>query len=147
MSLPRTVVVAAWLAASVAFGDWMLLVPAASQEASAQLKSSPRDAFFDRLLVGGAEHGKIYVEIPLKAAFFADAKTADDRRGVWDTFFRRVLREQPPEFGGRNPVPYWGEFAYRKADWSSIADAVELLIGTVLRVRTPTSEGSAKVVR
>lgn len=46
-------------------------------------------------MVGGAEKGKIYVEIPLKAMFFGSAKTPQDRWAVWDTFFGRVLRERP----------------------------------------------------
>jgi len=98
-------------------------------------------------MVGGAANGKIYVEVPLKAAAFANATSAESRRAVWDAFFGRVLREKPPEFGGSGPVPYWGEFAYRKVDWTSVAGAVDIKVGDVLRVRTSSTDALVKVLR
>ncbi|HEX9898921.1 MAG TPA: hypothetical protein VGC81_06825, partial [Candidatus Methylomirabilis sp.] len=124
----------------------LVLIVSALPPASSQSTSTQRDAFFERLMVGGAEKGKIYIEIPLKGMFFGSAKTPQDRWAVWDTFFGRVLRERP-DFTRPGPVAYWGDFAYQNVDWSSVAGAVDVRVGDVLRVRTPTAEGSAKVVR
>lgn len=128
------------------FAALNLIVSVFCQSAFSQQLSPQRDAFFKRLMVGGAEKGKIYVELPLKAMFFAGAKTPQDKRAVWDAFFARVLRERSDD-GRAGPVGYWGDSAYQNVDWSSVADAVEVRIGDVLGVRTSTAEGSAKVVR
>jgi len=105
-----------------------------------------RDTFFEGLMGGGAEKGVVFVEIPLKKKFFAAAKTPKELWAVWDTFFSRVLRESP-NFNQPGPAPYWGDSAYQKVDWSSVAAAVDVRVGEVLRVRTPTSQGSVKVAR
>jgi hypothetical protein len=115
--------------------------------ASAQETQNNRDAFFDRLMVGGAEKGMVYLEVPLKTTFSATTKIPDDWGAIWEEFFARVLRESPPEFTHRGAAPYWGDFAYQNVDWSTVASAVDLRVGDVLQVRTPTAEGSAKVVR
>jgi hypothetical protein len=114
--------------------------------AVSQERTSDRDTFFERLMGGGAEKATVYVELPLHKKFFVAAKTAKERGAVWETFFRRVLREEP-HFDQPRPVPYWGDFSYQKVDWSSVAAAVNVRVGDVLRVRTPTSEGSVKVAR
>jgi len=117
------------------------------EEPATRLAPTARDVFFQQLIVGGSHEGRAYLELPLKAALVGGAKSAEERRASWDTFFARVLREEPPQFGGSVPVPYWGDFAYRKADWRSVADAVGVRVGDVLRVRTPSADGSVRVVR
>ena len=147
MTTSSTRAVAAFrLAGTAAFASLILIAPLVRLPAASQQTSTQRDAFFELLMVGGAEKGKIYVEIPLKATFFADAKTPQQRRAVWDTFFARVLRERP-DIARPGPVGYWGDIAYQNVDWASVADAVPVRVGDVIRVRTPTAEGSAKVVR
>ena len=149
MSICKAVVLS-WIAGTAALGGSVLFAPSAGPSvSSAEVSTAPRpdrDAFFERLLVGGAANGKVYVEVPLKAAAFANATSAENRRAVWDAFFGRVLREKPPEFGS-GPLPYWGEFAYRKVDWTSLAAAVDIKVGDVLRVRTTSADASVKVLR
>jgi len=105
-----------------------------------------REAFFAALMGGAAQNGFVYVDLPLKSRFFAGAKTPQDRWAVWDTFFSRVLREDAL-LSESKPIPYWGTYVYRKVDWSYVATAVDLHAGDVLRVRTPTAEGSVRIVR
>ncbi len=124
----------------------LVLMASSFYQQAASQETRTRDGFFERLLVGGAERGVVYFEIPLKPDYFAKAKTLKDRWGVWDAFFARVLLEHP-DFTHSGPVPYWGDFVYQKVDWSSVASAVDLRVGDVLQVRTPTGEGSAKVIR
>lgn len=81
----------------------LILIVSALPLASSQSTSTQRYAFFERLMVGGAEKGKIYIEIPLKAMFFGSPKTPRDRWAVWDAFFTRVLRERP-DSGHPGPV-------------------------------------------
>jgi hypothetical protein len=133
------------IAAAATFAIAVLLVSSFCGDTSAREIQNRRDGFFERLMVGGAEKGTVYLEIPLKASLFANTKTFEDRWAVWDAFFARVLRESPDSTRpGR--APYWGNFAYQNIDWSSVESAVDLRVGDVLRVRTPNAEGSAKVV-
>jgi hypothetical protein len=97
-------------------------------------------------MAGGADKGLVYLEIPLKNALLAAAKTPPERWAVWKAFFSRVLREEPTLAQSKS-VPYWGDFAYQRVDWSSVAAAADVHVGDVLRVRTPTSDGSVRVVR
>ena len=151
MSTLKTAVLSC-IAGSAALGGLILFVPSASlsvssAEVSTALRPGDRDGFFERLIVGGAVNGKIYLEVPLKAAAFANATSPESRRAIWDAFFRRVLREKPPEFGGSGPVPYWGDFSYRKVDWTSVAGAVGVTVGDILRVRTSSADASVRVLR
>jgi len=114
--------------------------------AESQGRTAPRDAFFETLMGGGAEKGLVYVEIPLKNKFFAGATTPMERSTVWEKFFSRVLQEDAL-LTDPKPTPYWGSYVYQKVDWSYVATAVDVRVGDVLRVRTPTTEGPVKVIR
>jgi len=125
---------------------FVTLVSALPGPASSQGRTGHPDVFFEGLMGGGAEKGVVYVEIPLKKTFLAAAKTPQEGWAVWDRFFSRVLREVP-DVTRSGPVPYWGDFAYQKVDWPSVAAAIDVRVGDVLRVRTPTAEGAVKVAR
>src|SRR6266542_3100233 len=88
----------------------------------------------------------IFLTVMAIASTFRGQASPQERTMGRDTFFSRVLRESP-NFNQPGPAPYWGDSAYQKVDWSSVAAAVDVRVGEVLRVRTPTSEGSVKVAR
>src|SRR2546421_5853713 len=96
--------------------------------AYSQCGTAARDTFFETLMGGGAEKGVVYVEIPLTKNLLTAAKTPKERWAVCETFFSRVLREEP-HFNQPVPVPYWGDFAYQRVDWAAfIASAVGIAI-------------------
>jgi len=143
MSICKAVVLS-WVAGTAALGGSVLFAPSArpsvsSAEVSAAPRPGDRDAFFERLMVGGAANGKIYVEVPLKAAAFANATSAESRRAVWDAFFGRVRARSPQNLAVPVRFRTGGSFAYRKVDWTSVAGAVDIKVGDVLRVRTSST--------
>jgi hypothetical protein len=79
--------------------------------AESQGRTASRDTFFETLMGGGAEKGRVYLEIPLKNKFFAAATTPKDRWTVWENFFTRVLREDAL-LSESKPTPYWGTYVY-----------------------------------
>ena len=52
----------------------ILIASSLGPQASLQESRNDRNGFFPGLLVGGAEKGAVYVEVPLKARYFANAK-------------------------------------------------------------------------
>jgi hypothetical protein len=126
------------LLALVAIGCPTFLGLAVSQE-----RTMDRELFFEGLMGGGAETGMVYVGIPLKKELLVAAKTSKERGAVWESFFRRVLREEP-QFDQPGRAPYWGDYVYQKVDWASVEAAVNVRVGDVLRVRTPTAEGAVR---
>lgn len=112
-----------------------------------EVKKTNADEFFTDLLVGGAENGEIYLEIPLKSKFFKDANSPKERWAVWDSFFLRVLNEGHNFSGPIRKTYYWGDYTYKKVDWSSVADSIDFHVGDFLQVRTPKSTINAKIVR
>lgn len=113
----------------------------------------PARSFFEKLIVGGAAGGKIYLEVPLKPSFFANAKTPQEQAQVWEAFFKKAILETPDyeqmlrDKGSiSEDIPYWGNYVIRKTDVSYIAHAADLQIGDILMIRTPYELGTAKVV-
>ena len=134
------------IAVSVTLPVLILVASSLGSQASRQESRNDRERFVTRLLVGVAENGTVYVELRLQARYFASAKVAKERWAVWDAFFTRVLHERP-ENQRLERAPYWSDFRYNKVDWPSVAGAVDVRVGDVLRVRTPIAEVSAKVVK
>jgi hypothetical protein len=125
-----------------------LVVTVCAIEALAESRgrTAARDTFFETLMGGGAENGLVYVEIPLKSKFFQGVTASKERWTVWENFFTRVLHEDAL-LSEPKRTPYWGTYVYQKVDWSYVEMAVDIRVGDVLRVRTPTSQGSVTVTK
>ncbi|HEY1266017.1 MAG TPA: hypothetical protein VGH16_02090 [Candidatus Binatia bacterium] len=114
----------------------------------------PSSSFSEKILVGGVVGGKIYLEVPLKPSFFANAKTPQEKTKLWWDFFEKAILEQPnyaamPHDGNfviLNPAPYWGDSTIPKIDLNYVASAAALQIGDVFKIRTPSEFGSAKII-
>jgi len=109
-----------------------------------QADESPADRFFKGLTPGGAVKGTIYLELNLKEAFFTKAKSDEERRDVWSTFFKRAAKGSPEDSRDKS-VPYWGDSVYKSLDVEYVATAVELQIGEHVKVRTPIGLGTATI--
>lgn len=125
----------------------VLLVQPTEHLFAQQYNKTNADEFFRDLLVGGSENGEIYLEIPLKSKFFEDANSSKERWAVWDSFFLRVLNERPNFSGPIRKTYYWGDYTYKKVNWSLVADSIDFHVGDFLQVRTPKAIINAKIVR
>jgi hypothetical protein len=113
----------------------------------------PASSFFEKLIVGGAVGGKIYLEVPLKPSFFANAKTPEELTNVWSDFFNKAIL-RTPDYGqilrdegsiSSDDVPYWGTYVVRKIDVNYVSSAADLQIGDILMIRTPYERASVKI--
>jgi hypothetical protein len=131
------------------YGLFILLVLPSCTESP----TPPASSFFEKLLVGGVIGGKIYLEVPLKETFFANAKSWQEQADVWSEFFKKAILEpgyketsQDAQSETLYGAPYWGSNVIRNIDVKYIRSSTELQIGDIFKVRTPYEYGSAKIV-
>jgi len=125
-----------------------LLFAASTDQIYAQQDNNKTiDEFFNGLIVGGADNGEIFLEIPLKSKLFKDANSPKEKWEVWDSFFLRVLKERPNFKGPMRKTYYWGDFTYKKVKWDVVADSTDYQVGDFLQVRTPKTIFNVKIVR
>lgn len=121
-------------------------VPQSYLKGAEEQPQNDKDRFFAALLVGGAENGLVYVELPLKPAFYEGAETYQEKEAVWNNFISRAVKA-PGELVDETNLPYAGEYLYKDVDWEVVAQSVSVKVSEDLRFRTPSMEGVAKVAR
>jgi hypothetical protein len=101
-----------------------------------------------KLVLGAARDGTVYLEIGLSRTHFPGLRTRDDRSAAWSTFFGRALKDYPGHAIAATdlePSRYRYGWVATRADLAYVSSVVDLRVGDLLDVRTPSGTGRVKV--
>ena len=100
------------------------------------------------LFLGAARDGVVYLEVGLSKTHFPGLKTRADWKAAWTIFFDRALKDYPGHAIAAKdlePSRYKYGWIATRADLAYVSSVVDLRVGDLLDVRTPSGAGKVRV--